>query len=45
MIKRKAEIALLQSANEFESAAVLGPSQSGKTTLVIAVFGEKPYVS
>lgn len=45
MIKRKAETALLQLANEFKSVAVIGPRQSGKTTLVKAVFREKPYVS
>ena len=45
MIKRKSETALLQLAKEFKCAAVLGPRQSGKTTLVKKVFSNKPYVS
>ncbi len=45
MIKRDAEITLLGLARQFKSVAVIGPRQSGKTTLVRAVFLEKPYVS
>jgi len=45
MIKRDAEISLLQMANQFKSVTVIGPRQSGKTTLVKAVFPKKPYVS
>lgn len=45
MIKRTAEKSLLQLANQFKSVAVVGPRQSGKTTLVKAVFSNKPYVS
>ncbi len=45
MIKRKAETALLQLAKEFKCVAVIGPRQSGKTTLVKKVFPKKPYVS
>jgi len=45
MIKRDAEISLLHLANQFKSVAVIGPRQSGKTTLVKAVFPKKPYVS
>lgn len=45
MIKRKAETALLQLAKEFKCVAVIGPRQSGKTTLVKKVFPKKTYVS
>lgn len=45
MIERDAEISLLQMANQFKSVAIIGPRQSGKTTLVKAVFPKKPYVS
>ncbi|KAF0139238.1 MAG: ATP-binding protein P-loopNTPAse superfamily [Ignavibacteria bacterium] len=45
MIKRKAEKTLLQLAKEYKSVAVIGPRQSGKTTIVKKVFPNKPYVS
>ena len=45
MIKRDAEISLLHLAKQFKSVAVIGPRQSGKTTLVKAVFPKKLYVS
>lgn len=45
MIKRDAEISLINLAKQFKSVAVIGPRQSGKTTLVKAVFPEKAYVS
>ena len=45
MIKRTAEIRLVKLATTFRSVAVIGPRQSGKTTLCRAVFPQKPYVS
>lgn len=45
MIKREAEPILRRIAGQFKAVAVVGPRQSGKTTLVRAVFPEKPYTS
>lgn len=45
MIKRLAEQELLDLASIFKAVAVVGPRQSGKTTLVRYVFSDKPYVS
>ncbi len=45
MVKRNAEKWLRLLAKEFRSVAVVGPRQSGKTTLVKTVFSKKPYVS
>ncbi len=45
MIKRDAEITLLELARQFKCVGVIGPRQSGKTTLVRSVFPEKPYVN
>ena len=45
MIKRKAEKALRDLAGQFKAVAVIGPRQSGKTTLSRFVFSDKPYVS
>jgi uncharacterized protein len=45
MIKRIAEARLIKLANTFRSVAVVGPRQSGKTTLCKMVFPNKPYVS
>lgn len=45
MIKRAAERTLKQLAGQFRAVAVVGPRQSGKTTLVQHVFRNKPYVS
>ncbi len=45
MIKRTAEYRLQKLAKTFRSVAVIGPRQSGKTTLCRAVFPQKPYVS
>ena len=45
MIKRSAETKLIKLANTFRSVAVIGPRQSGKTTLCRAVFPQKPYIS
>jgi len=45
MIKREAESELINLAKQFKAVAVVGPRQSGKTTLTRYVFGDKPYVS
>jgi predicted AAA+ superfamily ATPase len=45
MIKREAEKKLIKLAKSFRSVAVVGPRQSGKTTLCRRVFPKKPYVS
>ena len=45
VIPRQAASTLLSLAKGFPIVAVTGPRQSGKTTLVQAVFPEKPYVS
>lgn len=45
MIKRTATERLIYLSKTFRSVAVVGPRQSGKTTLCRAVFPEKPYVS
>lgn len=45
MIKREITAELLSSAGEYPVVTVLGPRQSGKTTLVRMTFKEKPYVS
>ena len=45
MIQREAESVLHQLAAEFKAVAVVGPRQSGKTTLVRSAFQDKPYVS
>lgn len=45
MIERKAADRLMQLAQSFKVIAVIGPRQSGKTTLVRAVFPDLPYVS
>ena len=45
MIKRTAEDRLRKLAKTFRSVAVVGPRQSGKTTLCREVFPQKPYVS
>jgi len=45
MIKREAESALINLAKQFKAVAVVGPRQSGKTTLTRYVFHDKPYVS
>jgi len=45
MIHRKARERLLHLSKTFRSVAVVGPRQSGKTTLCRAVFPGKPYVS
>lgn len=45
MIQRSAEARLKKLGRSFRSVAVIGPRQSGKTTLCRLVFPTKPYVS
>lgn len=45
MIQRKAEEELKVLAKAFKAVAVVGPRQSGKTTLVKHIFPTKPYVN
>lgn len=45
MIERKAKIKLKELASVFKAVAVTGPRQSGKTTLVKALFEHMPYLS
>ena len=45
MIARQAYEKVQELAQQFKSVAILGPRQSGKTTLARAVFPEKPYIS
>ena len=45
MIKRTGEARLIKLAKTFRSVAVIGPRQSGKTTLCRSVFPQKHYVS
>jgi len=45
MITRSAASELRTLATLFKAVAVVGPRQSGKTTLVRAIFPDKPYVS
>jgi len=45
MIQREAETELKILAAQFKAVAIVGPRQSGKTTLVQKVFDGKPYVN
>jgi predicted AAA+ superfamily ATPase len=45
MVARQAARYLKHLAKQFRAVAVVGPRQSGKTTLVRAAFSRKPYVS
>ncbi len=45
MINRSAAIRLAKLAKTFRSVALVGPRQSGKTTLCKAIFPQKPYIS
>jgi uncharacterized protein len=45
MIQRKIADLLKLYAQSFRAVLVIGPRQSGKTTLVKAIFPDKPYVS
>jgi len=45
VIQREAEKKLIQLAKSFKVVAVIGPRQSGKTTLVKKIFHKKEYLS
>lgn len=45
MIQRQAQSKLLALAKLFKTVAVIGPRQSGKTTLTRICFPDKPYLS
>ena len=45
MILRNAQKTLVSLSNQFKAVAVIGPRQSGKTTLVRSVFSNKAYVN
>ena len=45
MVQRIAKSRLIKLAKTFRSVAVVGPRQSGKTTLCRTTFPKKPYVS
>ncbi|MCB9282739.1 MAG: ATP-binding protein [Lewinellaceae bacterium] len=45
MIERKAAEKILQLAQSFKAVAIVGPRQSGKTTLARHCFPQKPYAS
>lgn len=45
MIQRTAEVEIRALATQFKAVAVVGPRQSGKTTLVRMIFKDKPYVN
>ena len=45
MINRTASLRLLKLAGTFRSVAIVGPTQSGKTTLCKAAFPQKTYIS
>ena len=45
MIQRAAESELRALASQYKAVAVVGPRQSGKTTLVRWVFKDKPYIN
>ncbi|HVN67167.1 MAG TPA: ATP-binding protein [Candidatus Sulfotelmatobacter sp.] len=45
MIKRELEAKLKKAARQYPVVGIIGPRQSGKTTLSKAVFGSYPYVS
>jgi predicted AAA+ superfamily ATPase len=45
MIQRELILVLKEYAREFRAVLLVGPRQSGKTTLVKQTFPEKPYVS
>jgi len=42
---REATAQLIQLSQHFKSVAAVGPRRSGKTTLVRAVFSDKPYAA
>lgn len=45
MFERKANKPILEMAQKYPVVAIIGPRQSGKTTLVKACLPQKPYVS
>lgn len=45
MIPREAESEIRALAKQFKAIAVVGPRQSGKTTLVRYIFSDKPYAN
>ena len=45
MIRREAEKEILNLAAHFKAVAVVGPRQSGKTTLVRMLFKDKDFVN
>lgn len=45
MIRRKISAVLKESASHFPVVTLLGPRQSGKTTLVKALFGDHEYIN
>lgn len=45
MIEREASKTLIKLSEQFKAVAVVGPRQSGKTTLVRSVFKHLPYLS
>lgn len=45
MIKRNAQKEVLSLAAQFKAVAIVGPRQSGKTTLSKMLFPDKPYVN
>ncbi|MDP2236325.1 MAG: ATP-binding protein [Bacteroidales bacterium] len=45
MIQREAETEIRALAKQFKAVAIVGPRQSGKTTLVRHIFSIKPYVN
>jgi uncharacterized protein len=45
MIKRQATSKVLQLAQQFRAVLIIGPRQSGKTTLAKMTFPDKPYAS
>lgn len=45
MFRRKLEAILLKRAEKMPVIAILGPRQSGKTTLAKGVFNQHKYVS
>ncbi len=45
MISRIAQTKILDLASKFKSVVIIGPRQTGKTTIVKILFPQKPYVS
>ncbi len=45
MFPRHAEVLIKKYSRQFRALAIVGPRQSGKTTLVKKIFPKKPYVS